>query len=1813
MAAAESDREAASALCSEFLHFSAKDTASRWLQASDLSKELYQHLALYVPKIYCLGPDLNPQSEELLAGLLLLAPLEWFLCGEDPALGLARLERRNQPSQLCGHVFKVGEPTYSCRECAVDPTCVLCMQCFLGSIHKEHRYRMTTSGGGGFCDCGDAEAWKKGSYCHKHQAAASSSSQEDPVAQLSEDMVARSYNVFSVILKYAVDMLTWDREDLLPVGLDPPERGDMFYCMLFNDEVHTYEQVIYTLQKAVNCSQKEAVSFATTVDRDGRKSVRFGDFQFCEQAKSVIVRHTSRQSKPLRVQVMHSSVVAHQCFALKALTWLGHIIGYSDGLRRIFCQVGLQQSPEGENSSLVDTLMLCDSKMWKGARNVYHQLLMSSLLMDLKYKKLFAIQFAKSYRRLQTGFMEDDHERLVSVTSLSVQLFTVPTVVSTHPTISTLPSLPPPSLPPPPLPPLNYECLQSDFVQDDHDREFSITDLSVQMFTVPSLARMLIVEENLMTTIIRTFVDHLRHRDLQGRFQFERYTAQQAFKFRRVQSLIGDLKYVLNSRPTEWSDPLREKFLEGLDAFLELLKCMQGMDPVVRQVGQHIEMEPEWEAAFTLQMKLTHIIYMIQEWCATDECVLIEAYKKCLGALSQCHSGFTEGEQPINLSLAGHSVDTIRYQVSQERVSIHLPVSRLLAGLHVLLSKTELAYRFPEQLPLSELSPPMLIEHPLRCLVLCAQVHAGMWRRNGFSLINQIYYYHNVKCRVEMFDKDVIMLQAGASMMDPNHFLMIVLSRFELFHIFSSADCRRRYRDANKDVVQQNISLIEEMLHLIIMVVGERYVGGVGQVESCEEIRREIIHQLSIRPMAHSELVKALPENENKETGLERVIDSVAVFKKPGVTGRGLYELRPEWTKYFNLYFYHYSRADQSKAEEAQRKLRRQNGEDSALPPPALPSLCPLFGSLVNLLQCDVLLALEGAVLQWATEPTGGHWTESMLQRVLHLMGMSLLEEKQQLENNSDEDVTFTFISKMTRAGEAGSTPSILALLESLQNAPHLEAHKDLIHWILKMVTTIKTMRERSASTSTVATCSSQEETVRDKDKAERKRKAEMARLRREKVMAQMSEMQKHFINQNKELFQHNLEDPETSSTTVEAGPVGPDLSAALVCVGPRRCVRGEGRRVVTCILCQEEQEVRATGRAMVLAAFVQRSTVLSRNRSRAPPDPEHHDPLFTHTDLAFGTHTSSCGHIMHATCWQRYFEAVQAKEQRRQQRLRVHTSYDVENGEFLCPLCECLSNTVTPLLPQTHSSQQVAQNQVGQNQVGLDQWLKTTRQQITALQSAHRRQQSDGGGAEQMAEREECPDGFRVDFTPPNPFSSSIREMLTTFGTATYKIGLNVHPNDQDPRVPIMSWTSCAYTIQSIERLLADEDKPLFGSLPCRQDDCLSSLVRFGSSCWTSAPLSTVQNHFIRLLSAVVPDLQVETPCILDIDMFHLLVSIVFSYNSVNCLDQSGQSVVDSAHLHLLHLLTVAHMVQILITSMPVETSMDQESGGSERKEEEMTLQFYNTLRTYLGSLLPEGSSGWSLWRCMKAGILPFLRSSALFFHYLNATATPPDLHVAGPDQWEALCNYLSLPSNLLQLYHNLLPLLEPLLQGWCCHPGVRQSLQGGGFLVRFPRDSNRLIDLPDDYSSLINQASSFTCPRSNGEKSRAPTLCLVCGVLLCSQSYCCQVDLGGEDVGACTAHTYTCGAGLGLFLRVRESQVLFLAGKTKGCFYAPPYLDAYGETDQGLRRGNPLHLCRDRYRKIERLWHQHSITEEIGHAQEANQTLVGIDWQHL
>lgn len=42
---------------------------------------------------------------------------------------------------------------------------------------------------------------------------------------------------------------------------------------------------------------------------------------------------------------------------------------------------------------------------------------------------------------------------------------------------------------------------------------------------------------------------------------------------------------------------------------------------------------------------------------------------------------------------------------------------------------------------------------------------------------------------------------------------------------------------------------------------------------------------------------------------------------------------------------------------------------------------------------------------------------------------------------------------------------------------------------------------------------------------------------------------------------------------------------------------------------------------------------------------------------------------------------------------------------------------------------------------------------------------------------------------------------------------------------------------------------------------------------------------------------------------------------------------------------------------------------------------------------MLPAVTSGWQLFHHVKVGVLPFLRSAALFFHYLNSTTPPAEL----------------------------------------------------------------------------------------------------------------------------------------------------------------------------------------------------------------------------
>lgn len=51
-----------------------------------------------------------------------------------------------------------------------------------------------------------------------------------------------------------------------------------------------------------------------------------------------------------------------------------------------------------------------------------------------------------------------------------------------------------------------------------------------------------------------------------------------------------------------------------------------------------------------------------------------------------------------------------------------------------------------------------------------------------------------------------------------------------------------------------------------------------------------------------------------------------------------------------------------------------------------------------------------------------------------------------------------------------------------------------------------------------------------------------------------------------------------------------------------------------------------------------------------------------------------------------RYYNSIASHDQRRTLRMRSTANYDIERNEFLCPLCQTLSNTVIPVLPSLRS-----------------------------------------------------------------------------------------------------------------------------------------------------------------------------------------------------------------------------------------------------------------------------------------------------------------------------------------------------------------------------------------------------------------------------------------------------------------------------------------------------------------------------------------------
>uniref|UniRef100_A0A1I7V6M0 E3 ubiquitin-protein ligase n=2 Tax=Loa loa TaxID=7209 RepID=A0A1I7V6M0_LOALO len=1786
---------------------------------------------------------------------------------------------------------------------------------------------MWASNGNGCCDCGDVEAWKEHPACKLHEVLRNDehdSQVTDVPAEITEQVETRIRSLTRIVLRFSTRIICWRDENTLPTFLKEKETDSilpLYQTILLNDETHTFDSVIRALNLSIHCNQLQAMQLATVIDREGRASVRNGNIDYCIKAKDEIQRRTQRDSNhrteksgPLDVRVIDSRFISLQNFAVRLIGWLTNQTRHFPALALTVCEILLNEKIElqagndstGEvDQTLMAHIMRCDSALWKGARIGFHQLIMATILMNNEQKKAFS----KLYVRL-------------------------------------------------------YKKIYDDFIDDDHDQSVSITALTVQIFTVPTIARMLIAEESAFQVVFDTLVSQCRkYLKTPNKMKFDFSARSYPHALRRALYMLSDQRYLLSVVPSEqeWTPSLRENFLCGCSSLIRFLSFMQGMNEVRRQTTEHQVWEQEWETAFNIQIKLQHVLTLIICWANSDEIVHNRLMVQLINELEAIADQNPDFANKIVVEVNGIKATSIPFDLSYGSLSVHQPLWRLLAGLFTaqqsLLQKICIrneAEKVPEGMINLRGKRALLMEMPLRVFVLCSQSQAQMWRRNGFSLVNQIHNYSAPTCRAEMFDRDVMMLQVCAAVTPPDTFIIRVLHRFGL-RVWAETnfeEIRAAISNvASDDLSKCTVTLAEEMLHLLIIIIGERYMPGVGKSTMKALLRREVLHVLATKPTPFSKIERAMPVNQLfAELSVEEAAKSVGDFRKPTKTSPGIFLLKDNVRSEYNAFFYHYSKTDVSNADQYRQKYadKALKKEVAIAAPPMPPQFEPFYAPIINLLRSKMMMQLIRIVLERAARRSR-YSSDGLLHRALFLVGMGLNE--QAMNKN------FDFISCAEEA-------NVFTVMKSLTGKPESEPHADLLGYLLE-----RYEKTKSQSKGTVVLPELKSEVSESEIKA---RKAAIAAKKRKQAMDQMNRLQKQFVTQNQDLLGREfLEGKEPQRHDEDEEPLGilPQGSGFPTCLGiDRITARCDDCRRITCILCQEDEDVTADGQALVCAALMQKSSLFARLKQEEEAASEL-SKVFLSASLRNGPGASTCGHVMHFNCYKKFSELLKDRDRGRNRQLMAYNPrvLDVNSGEYLCPLCKRLSNTILPILPPLA---QVFADRIAHKErhIEFEDWInrffgffdglcsisndksfkghskKRSHSERSLMELAGREAETgntlsasapststisfmtetnpvvhpksdelmevddnEENAVKTTAKRQSGPDGrFFAILTSIPDVMHKIKDMLTQpekqqndsvrthFSPAIWDMvdyflkQTNLHlQNDgtsgyfnREIVEAVSTFQTAAFSLRSIAAVLRRGDKPLFGAWNARQRECIYALSR---SCAVATMKCHSSYYYLRLLL-----FQLLSPLLSHRASTDQNLAIDHAADSKHPVDQSLLKILETkkkSEIHLPEGIELNNMSQlefavvVLIAedikkpvnilaidmlSLAVEMAMCEGWGhmnknnkvankeglvtfprGSENEQYAIRLaligHLYQVFATFdaepirskqpvspfavqedkaLDDVLlrlysiarPEQplSSMVALKKTLHTAVLEFLRPLSLLYHALTLVPPPEALKDPFVNEFEPLCRYLGFTPSLGEFFSS--PCVEKLFTLWTSSQGDRS----GRSFVRQPVLENGFVELPEDFSELINYAASFRCPSIpiDDRSSSAPSLCLLCGSLLCSQSYCCQRTVNGITLGACSYHLKMCtGSSGGVFLRIRDSQIVLLTSRERGCLLPAPYVDGYGETDPGFRRGNPLHLSHELYAKLENLWLNQSIAEEVANQYEIDHRNIGLEWHHF
>lgn len=268
--------------------------------------------------------------------------------------------------------------------------------------------------------------------------------------------------------------------------------------------------------------------------------------------------------------------------------------------------------------------------------------------------------------------------------------------------------------------------------------------------------------------------------------------------------------------------------------------------------------------------------------------------------------------------------------------------------------------------------------------------------------------------------------------------------------------------------------------------------------------------------------------------------------------------------------------------------------------------------------------------------------------------------------------------------------------------------------------------------------------------------------------------------------------------------------------------------------------------------------------------------------------------------------------------------------------------------------------------------------------------------------------------------------------------------------------------------------------------------------SCWSST--KCLADHAIRSLSTL------EKTSPLSHEPFGTLIPLVLTIPSLFCRSAGPARPNHLARVITLQCLRAMITRQLLINDVTQFRTDNIDDGESSNQKPDLE-NFLQILSEVRRGFDVQGMNASAIWENVKTLCRSFLRCCCLFYHFLSDINPPTELTVTDGDTWETMCGYLDLPTTFKELIDN--PLARTKVMKWSA---LSDEWFAGSIdlnLVKEPTGPPKLITLPEDFSELMNIASEFTCPNSEREDSKNPSMCLICGQIVCSQSYCCQAEI--------------------------------------------------------------------------------------------------------